>query len=76
VNVFDLHRGVVHQNAHGQGEPSERHEVDGLTQGAEHGKGGQDRKGDGKGDDEGTPPRAKKEQNHYGCEQRCNQAFL
>jgi len=26
---LDLHGGVVHQNAHGQGQPSQRHQVDG-----------------------------------------------
>ena len=35
VDVLDLHRGVVHQDADRQGEAAERHDVDGLAESAQ-----------------------------------------
>src|SRR6185437_7638918 len=32
VDVFDFDRGVIDQNAHGEGETAERHDVDGFTE--------------------------------------------
>ena len=32
LDVFDFHRGVVHQDAHGQRQAAQRHDVDGLAQ--------------------------------------------
>ncbi len=36
VDVFDFHGGVVHQDADRQRQPAERHDVDGLTERAQH----------------------------------------
>ena len=35
MDVFDRHRGVVHQNADRQRQAAERHQVDGFTQRAQ-----------------------------------------
>ncbi len=76
VNVFDFNRRIVHENADGQRQTAERHEVDGLAQGAEQGKGGEHRKRNREGDDEGAPPGAEKEQNHHRRQRRSDHALL
>ena len=35
VDIFDFHRGVIDQNAHGQRQSAQRHDVDGFAQRAE-----------------------------------------
>ena len=34
MDVFNFHRGVIHQNADGQSESPQGHQVDGFAQGA------------------------------------------
>ena len=70
INVFDLHRRVVDEDAHRQREAAEGHDVDGLAQGAEDADGAQDRERDGHADDHRVPPLAQKEQDHHGREHR------
>ena len=41
VHVLDHHHGRVHQDADGDGEPAERHEVGGDAEDAHHQEGGQ-----------------------------------
>ncbi len=76
VNIFDFNRGVVHQDAYRQGQSSERHEVDGLAESTQDGKGSEHRKGNREGDDEGAPPGAEKQQNHDRRQCRRNHALF
>ncbi len=43
IDIFDRHGGVVHQNADGQRQAAQRHQVDGFVQRAQHGDGDQNR---------------------------------
>ena len=60
VDVLDLHGGVVHEDADGEGEAAERHDVDGLAQQAERDDRRQDRERNGDGDDDRAPPAPEK----------------
>ena len=64
VDVFDFHRGVVHQDAHRQRQPAQSHDVDGLVQETEHDDRRQNRQRDGNGDNHRAPPTAQEQQNH------------
>src|SRR5207247_749087 len=68
VDVLDLHGGVVHEDADGEREPTERHDVDGLAEQAEGDDRRQDRERDGDRDDERAPPAPQEEQDHRGGE--------
>ncbi len=52
VDVLDRHRGVVHQDAHGQRQAAQGHDVDRLAQQRQQRHRGQDRQRDGDGDDQ------------------------
>ena len=43
MHVFDLHRGVVHQDADGQRQPTQRHDVERLAHGTHDDDGTEDR---------------------------------
>ncbi len=62
--VLDLDGSVVHQDAHRQRHPAQRHHVEGLVQDLEHDDGGQDRQGDRRDDDQGAPPGPQEQQDH------------
>src|SRR5881398_519391 len=68
VDVLDLHGGVVHEDADGEREPTERHDVDGLAEQAQRDDRRQDRERDRHRDDERAPPAPEKEQDHEGRE--------
>ena len=42
LDVFDRNRSVIHKNAHGEGQSSECHDVDGFSEKAEGHDGRQD----------------------------------
>ena len=64
LDVLNLHRGVVHQNADGKGESPEGHDVDRLPKSAQNDYRRQDRQGNGNGDDQSAAPAAEKKQDH------------
>ena len=64
VHVLDLHRRVIHQNAHGQREPAKRHHVEGLAQGPERDDGAEHRERNRGRDDERAAPAPQEEQDH------------
>ncbi len=75
MGVFDLHRGVVHQDADRQRQAAERHDVDGLPQQAQDDNGGEDRKRNGNADDDRAAPASQKQQNHQAGEPRGDERF-
>ena len=68
VGVLDLDGGVVDEDADGEGEAAERHDVDGLAEEAEDDDGGEDGERNGDRDDDGGAPGAEEEQDHEACE--------
>ena len=64
IDIFDFDGGVVDQDADGQRQATQGHDVDGLAQGAEHDQRDQDGKRNGNGNDEGAAPAAQKDQDH------------
>ena len=75
IDVLNLDCGIVYQDAHCQSEPSERHDVDGLSDRTEHNDRGQDCQRNRGRDDDGASPTAQKGENHKGGEARGNQRF-
>ena len=67
---LDLDGSVVDQDADGEGETAEGHDVDGLADEAEDDDGGEDGERDGDGDDDGRAPGAEEEQDHQAGEDR------
>ncbi len=64
VNVLDLHRGVVDEDADGQCQPAERHHVEGLADRAQDRQRGEDRERDRGDHDQGAAPAPEEEQDH------------
>ena len=64
MSVFDLDGRVVDQDADGEGQAAEGHDVDGLPERGEDGERGGDRERDRRADDEGGTPGAEKEKDH------------
>ncbi len=75
IDVFDFDGGIVHEDADGEGQAAEGHDVDGLAEGAEQQDGDQDREWDRDGDDQGAAPVAQEKQDHQRGEARGDQAF-
>ena len=74
-DVLDGDGGVVDQDADGECEATEGHDVDGLADEAENDDGGEDRERDGDGDDEGGAPGAEEEKDHQAGEGGGDDAF-
>ena len=64
VDVLDLDRGVVHEDADGEREPAERHDVDRLAERREHQQRAEDRERDRHRDDHRAAPAAEEDQDH------------
>ena len=75
VNVLDLHGRFVHQNADGEGESAERHDVDGLTGGPQEDHGAQQGKRNVEDDDQRAAPVAQEDQHHQAGERRAQQTL-
>ena len=75
VGVFDFDGGVVDEDADGECEATEGHDVDGLADEAEDDDGGEDGERDGDGDDEGRAPGAEEEKDHQAGERGGDDAF-
>ena len=72
INVLDRHRPVVDQNANGEREAAERHDVDGLAKPGEQGQREQDGKRNFDEDDDRRTPTAEEQQDHQ-ADQRSGQ---
>ncbi len=68
VDVLDLHGRIVHQNADGQRQAAQGHDVDGLVQGVEHHERAENGKRNGDRDNQRGTPTAQEDQDHDGGE--------
>ena len=75
LDIFDGHRGVIHQDADGERQAAERHQIDGFVQRAQHRDGDQNRKRDRDGDDHRAAPAAQEQQNHQRGQAGGNHSF-
>ena len=75
VDVFDFDGGVVHENADGEGEAAEGHDVDGFAERAEEKNADENRKRNRNENNERALPVSEEEQNHNDCETRGDQAL-
>ncbi len=75
VDVFDFDRGVVHQNADGERQAAESHDVDRFAECAQHDDRSQDRKRDRDRDDQRAAPAAQEHQDHQAGEAGGDHAF-
>ena len=64
VDVFDFDGGVVHQDADGERQAAERHDVDGFAQRAEDDDRGENRERNRDRDDQRAAPASQEEQDH------------
>ena len=63
-NIFNGHRRVVHQDADGQSQAAQRHQVDGFMQKAEDNHRAQDGQRNRNADDHGAAPASQEHQDH------------
>ena len=75
MDVLDLDGGLVHQDADGERQAAERHDVDGLAGGPEQDHGAQQGERDVQHHDQGAAPVAQEDQHHQAGERRAEQAF-
>ena len=64
MRVFDFDGGVVDEDADGERQAAEGHDVDRLSERGEDRERGRDRERDGGADDQGAAPAAEEEQDH------------
>ncbi len=69
-HVLDRDGGVVDENTHGESEPAQGHDVEGLADQAQRDDRGQDRQRDRHGDDQGRAPGAEEQQDHHRRQRR------
>ncbi len=75
MSVFDLHGGVIHQNADSKSQAAQSHHVNRLpkkTQNAERGKNGER---DGDANNQRAAPTAQKQQDHHARERGSDERF-
>src|SRR5712664_1389981 len=65
LDVLDGDGGVVHQDAHREGEAAQGHDVDRLAEHAERDHRAEDRERDGHRDDDGAAPAPQEDQDHH-----------
>ncbi len=75
LDVFDLHRRVIHQDSNCKRQPSQGHDVDGLAERAEQNHGNENGQRDRDRNDQGWTPIAQKEQDHGRSKAGGDQAF-
>ena len=69
MDVLDFDGGIVHQDADGQGQTAQGHDVDGFAQQVHDGERGEDRERDRDADDDGTAPATEEQQDHEAGEE-------
>ena len=75
LDVFDLHRGIVDQDADRERQSSQGHDVDGLAERAQQNHRNKNGQRNRDRDDNRRPPVAQEKQNHDGGEAGGGQAF-
>src|SRR5712692_3985053 len=68
VDVFDFNGGVVDEDADSEREPAQRHDINGLAEGAETKNAHENGQRDRDGNDQGAFPVSEEEQNHHSRE--------
>ena len=63
VDIFQDDDRIVHEPAHAQGKPAQRHDVERKIAEMEEDEGGDDRDGDGVSDDQRARPASEKDEN-------------
>ena len=76
MDVFDFDGGFIHQNADGEREAAESHEIDRVTTDPQCEHGGGDGEGDVQDDDEGAAQIAQEEEHHEAGERGTEDAFF
>ena len=75
MDVLDLDGGLVHQDADGQGQAAESHDVDGLTGSPQQDHGAQQGKRNIEDHDQRAAPVAQEDQHHEAGESRAEQTL-
>ena len=75
MNVLDLDGGLVDEHSHGERQPAQRHDVDGLARGPQENHGGEQGKRDIGDDDERAAPVAEEDQHHQTSQSRAEQSL-
>ncbi len=75
LDVFDFHGGIVNENADGEGQTAQGHDVDSLPQRTKHEDRDKDRKRDGDRDDNRGTPVAQEQQDHARGQDGSSQRF-
>ena len=75
LDVFDFHRGIIDQDADGERQSAQGHDVDGLANRAQHDDRDEDRERNGDGNDDRGAPIAEEDENHDGSKSRCDQSL-
>src|SRR5712692_1332383 len=68
VDVFDFNGGVIDEDADSEREPAQRHDINGLAEGAETKNAHENGQRDRDGNDQGAFPVSEEEQNHHSRE--------
>ena len=76
MDVFDFDGGLIHQDADGEREAAQGHEIDGVTTDPQREHGGGDGEGDVQDDDEGAAQIPQEEEHHQAGERGTKDAFL
>ena len=66
MDVLDLDGGIVDQDTHGEGQASQRHDVDRVAEAAQHDERRQNGQGNGRGHDHRASPAPQEHQDHQG----------
>ncbi len=75
VDVLNFHCRVVHQNADGERQPSQGHDVDGFAQRTHDNDRSKNRERDGDRDDYRAAPASQEDQNHQTGENGRDETF-
>ena len=75
MRVLDLDSGVVHQDADGESQAAQGHDIDRLTQPVQQGQRSEDGKRNRDANDQGAAPAPQEEQDHQSGETGRNQRF-
>ncbi len=76
VDVFQFHRGVVHEDADGEREAAQRHHVECVPERVEQEQRHEDGQRDRHGDDERRAPASQEDEDHHGRQARGDERLL
>ena len=75
MDVLDRHRRFIHENAYSEGQPTQGHDIDGLSSAPKGNHSCEQSERDRYYDDRGTAPVAQKQQHHQACQQGPEESF-